>query len=78
MLLVDTIYFLLHANSFSSTLDANCSRTGLEPKERFRYSFGWSVDQHLAPSSQLNFLLPAPPLLFIASLGHGWYLQKVL
>jgi len=43
MLQVDTIYFPLHANSLDPTVGANCSRTGLEPRERFKSLFGRSV-----------------------------------
>ena len=38
MLLVDTICFLLHANSLGPTVGTNCYRTGLEPREQFEHS----------------------------------------
>ena len=50
--------------------------TGFELK--FKHFFGWSIDLHFTPSSQLNSYLLALPLLLLANSRFGWYMQKVL
>ena len=55
MLLVDTIYLILHANSLGPTVDANRSRTRLEPRERFRLVLGRSVCTSSLPLKTNSF-----------------------
>ena len=80
MLLVDTIYFLLHANSLGPTVGANCSRMRLEPREQFGLLLSRSIGLQFFPSSQ-NELLPFPSSLCLSvsvNFKLGWYLQKAL
>ena len=60
MFRVDTIYFLLNTNSLSPTVGANCSRTGLGPRELLKllfHSLGRSDCTSIPPlgSSFLSF-----------------------